>query len=254
MRLVVSVLTLVLLAGCTGGAAPPPKADPSATTAGLRDRCLSAVPARAPIRSEDEVTGPGISMPVAVIGPATRPTTVLVLLHQVSGGACGWGRFATAAAGRGVTSVLADLCGYADSDCTEAADRDVVAQVQALVSYARRLGGDRVVLVGASMGGSQAVRAVAGGVRVDGWVDVSGPSSWDGTRLLDLAARVPDGGLVVHARSDGATLYRSARQLARRTGARFVDGGSGHGYELLTSYRGRLLRGGRTVLDYARTR
>lgn len=192
-------------------------------------------------------------MPVAVIGPP-QVHTVMVLLHQVSGGACGWGRFATAAAGDGVTSVLADLCGYGDSDCGERAIDDIAGQVRLLLDYARGLGGDRVVLVGASMGGSQTVRAVAAGVRVDGWVDVSGPSSWDGTRLLTVAHDVPDGGLIVYARSDGAALYRSARELARRTGARFVDGGSGHGYDLLTSYRGRLLRGGRTVIDYVRGR
>src|SRR5690348_13315667 len=155
-------------------------------------------------------------MPVAVIGPE-QPSTVMVLLHQVTGGACGWGRFATVAAERGVTSVLADLCGYGASDCSERADRDIVGQVRLLTDYARSLGGDRLVLVGASMGGSQTVRAVAGGVDVDTWVDVSGPSSWDGVNLLGLADRMPAGGLVVYARSDGAALYSAAQRLAERS-------------------------------------
>lgn len=240
---------MLLATGCAGQETPGLEPDTSSVE-GLRDRCLSAVPDRAPIRSEGVVTGPGMRMPVAVIGPE-HPDTVLVLLHQINAAACGWGRFATAAAAQGLTSLLTDLCGYGASDCTERADRDIVGQVQLLVDRARALGADRVVLVGASMGGSQTVRAVAGGVDVDGWVDVSGPSAWEGHRLLRVADDVPEGGLVVFARSDGAALYASARRLARRTDARFVDGGHGHGYDLLTTWRGRLLEGGLAVIEYA---
>lgn len=59
------------------------------------------------------------------------------------------------------------------------------------------------------------------------------------------------GGLVVQARSDGAAAYAKSRLLARRSDARFLDGGSGHGYELLTRLDGRLTRVGRAVLAHA---
>ena len=76
---------------------------------------------------------------------------------------------------------------------------------------------------------------------------MSGPGEWLGDTLLDLAPAVGVPGLVVQARSDGAAAYADARRLAQRTGSRFVDGGSGHGFELLTD-GDRLTAVGRTVL------
>jgi dienelactone hydrolase len=110
------------------------------------------------------------------------------------------------------------------------------------------------VLVGASMGGSMTVMAVASGADVDAWVDLSGPSGWDGVLLADLAPQVAQQGvpgLVVQATSDGQAEYAAAQTLARDSNAEFLDGGAGHGYELLVDPDGVLLPAGRAVLDLA---
>ena len=176
-------------------------------------------------------------METARIGPATNDA-VAVLLPQISG-MCGWGRWAAAAAERdGLTSLLVNPCGYGGSECPADADADPLNEVAPAVALAREeYGASRVVLVGTSMGGSLTVTAVAAGADVDAWVDVSGPPSWDGVDLADLADDlagdgVPDG-LVVMARSDGAAIFAAARELARSAGVPFLPRRSGHGWELL---------------------
>ena len=238
--LLAALLLTTGLGGCSGDAAAPDPAPaasgtstPDATRA-LRDACLSAVPAEAELAALTLRGATDGTITAGVIGPQ-RARTVAVLLPQVSG-MCGWGRYATALAeGTGVTSVLLDPCGYGESECSDAGDDDPLNEVAPAVRHARQvLGARRVVLVGTSMGGSLAVLAAAAGADVDGWVDVSGPPRWEGTDLATVGDDLPPAGLVVMARSDGASAYRQAEALARASGATFVDGGSGHGWELLT--------------------
>lgn len=208
-----------------------------------------------PIAPEVLEGADGLVLRAGVFGGPAEGGVAMVLLHQTDGGGlCGWAPFATAAARSGVPSVALDLCGYGETVCAPTAMGDVVTQVRLAARLAReRLGTRRIVLVGASMGGSQTVRAVAQGFRADGWVDVSGPGEWLGDTLLDLAPRVGPAGLVVQARSDGMASYADAQELATRTGSRFLDGGSGHGYELLSGADG-LTPVGRSVLAYVRGR
>ena len=110
------------------------------------------------------------------------------------------------------------------------------------------------MLVGASMGGSQTVVAVAHGVDVDGWVDVSGPAVWEGTTLLDLAPDVLARGLpglVAHAPDDDAQQYAAAQALAPAAGAEFLDAQSDHGWSLLNDHQGTLRPDGQAVIDFA---
>lgn len=248
-----------VLASCSGDApdqeptvlvdtGDPGSSDP--TEASIRERCASQLPEQAPIRDvvslgEDDET----RVPAVVVGPEETSDTVLVLLHQVGSALCGWGAFATAAAEQGVTSVLVDLCGYGDAECPEGSTGAVSADLG--LGLAAELGATRTALVGASMGGSETVLAMAGGTDADVWVDVSGPSSWAGVQLLTAAPRIDEPGLVVFARSDGDAEYAAGQQLARRTDAEFLDGGRGHGYELLTDLDGALLPGGDRVLAFA---
>lgn len=250
-----TLLLLLPVAACSeGGAQGDPAVDPTPREVSVADRCQSAVPKDAEARNLT-LSGEGATLSAAVFDGESSGTA-LVLLHQTGpSGLCGWGRFAARAAEVGLPSVAIDMCGYGDSSCPDAMVRDPAAQVSLAVRAARdELGADRVVLVGASMGGSSTVRAVAAGAHVDAWVDVSGVSTWDGVRLLDLVPDLADAppGMIVYARTDGPLEYGAGRRLARRIGARFVDGGSGHGYELMTDYRGRLLRGGRAVIAFAR--
>lgn len=278
---VVLVLTvLTVLTGCGGGSADqssddrpgretastsppapptsPPTSPPPAAPAftDLAERCAGQLPTGAdPIRAA-VLDGPGgLRLRAGVFGARTPGGVAMVLLHQTDqDGLCGWAPFATEAARRGVPSVAFDLCGYGETDCDVTSMGDVADQVELAARLARtRLGATRVVLVGASMGGSQTVRALAQGFRAAGWVDVSGPGEWLGDTLLDLVPRVPVPGLVVHTRSDGAESYADAEALARRTGSDFLDGGTGHGYDLLVDAES-MTAVGREVLAYVRSR
>lgn len=251
---------VLLASACSAGGdstvgAPSGAGQPADPTTALRERCLSAIPEEADLEAVELDGRTGGVLEAARIGPATSDT-VAVLLPQTSG-LCGWGRWAAAAAGRGVTSLLVNPCGYGASECPADADADPLEEVAPAVDLAReRYGASRVVLLGTSMGGSLTVMAVAAGADVDAWADVSGPPSWEGVDLADLAddlARdgVPDG-LVVMAPSDGPAIFAAARDLARAGGVPFVAGRSGHGWELLVDpVEGTTTRLGRRLITLA---
>lgn len=230
---------LLLASGCSGAGddSPAPSGEPvvDATpdpTAALRERCGSAIPEGAELEALTLSGSTGGDIEAARIGPATG-ATVAVLLPQITG-MCGWGRWASAVQDAGLTSLLVNPCGYGESVCTPEQDADPLNEVAAAVATARgELGADRVVLVGASMGGSLTVIAAAGGADIDAWADVSGPSSWEAVELAGLADRLPEPGLVVMAPSDGRQAFRDARALARAAGVGFVPGRDGHGWDLL---------------------
>jgi pimeloyl-ACP methyl ester carboxylesterase len=256
-----SLVLLALLCGC-GDDGGPDDADgagadePSAIS--VEERCDSGVPDDATVSTTLLDGGDELSLLAATFQApdgVEESGTVLVLLHQ-SGtfGLCGWGRFAAAAAATGVRSVAVDMCGFGGSECAEGAAAPPADQVDLAAAHARdELGAEHVVLVGSSMGGSQAVVAVAGGAEVDAWVDLSGPSVWEGATLADLAPEVKAAalpGLVVHAPDDGPEEFAAARALAQATGAEFREGESGHGYELLLTSMGGLRPDGEHLLAW----
>lgn len=115
-----------------------------------------------------------------------RGPTWAVLLHQTNGdGYCGWWRYARWLADHDVHVFMVDLCGFGSSSCHGSYYQDQPAQAVAAVRQARRHGAERVVLVGASMGGAVAA-AAAGPARVDAVVDLSGPPEW--TRRVNLVS------------------------------------------------------------------
>jgi len=199
--------------------------------------------------------GDGMRLPAVDFVAAEPSGTVLVLLHQIGvEGLCGWARFAPQAAEAGFSSVAIDMCDFGGATCADGDDTPPEDQVALAATHARdELGAQRVVLVGASMGGSQTVISVSRGAAVDGWVDLSGPDTWDGTTLLDVAAAVRARGLpglVEHAKDDGEDQYAAARELADAAGATFVDGGSGHGWDMLDDHGGTLQPAGQAVIDF----
>ncbi len=257
VRWAVAVLTAcALLAGCSDD---EPDAAPGDSSVGhesmsISDHCaeLQRTDAAATVTV---LAGDGMRLPAADFVSESPNGTVLVLLHQTGRlGLCGWATFAPQAAAAGLSSVAIDMCGYAAAQCDEGEATPPEDQIALAVAHAREeLGAETVVLVGASMGGSQTVVAVAHGVDVDGWVDVSGPAVWEGATLLDLAPDVQARGLpglVVHAPDDDAQQYAAAQALAPEAGAQFLDAQSDHGWFLLNDHQGTLRPDGQAVIDF----
>ncbi|MFE7223439.1 alpha/beta hydrolase [Nocardioides sp. NPDC057577] len=201
-----------------------------------------------------QVAGKDLELPAIRFSPPEdrAPSAVLVMLHQTDGDRCGWGDFAILAALQGVAGLSFDQCGYGGADCTIEDPDDPVPQVEAaLAEVEKQWPGAPVVLVGASMGGSQTVRAVAAGVDVDGWVDLSGPSNWAGVDLASVADSISTPGLVAIAEdTDGAEEADAAQALAQATSSEFVPAEAGHGWELVVE-EGRLSPLGQQIVAYA---
>lgn len=231
-------------------AEPPERSRPLATPSALADRCMSLAP-REVEAAEVTLKSAGMRLVGAVLVPPDSRRDVGVILLPEIGGLCGSILFAEALAGEGVSAMPIDPCGFGGSTCAK--DAHISRQVTIAADHLRhRLSVRRVVLVGASMGGSQAVRAVAGGARVDAWADISGPSAWDGDRLLELAPQVSRPGFVAFAKHDGDPAeFGRARALAQRSQAVFAPASNGHGWELLTRLDGGLTTMGKRLVEFA---
>ena len=261
-RAVAALLVAFLAAGCSGGgtdmerlADPKPPTAPASsatpavawsTVRGRLDHC-GPQPARVARQHFHYATlhAPGHSLlPAASLG---RGRTVAVLLHQTSGaGMCGWLGFAEQIArDRRLTALMVDLCGYGTAHCGRGFGFVVGQQrrqVSLTLDYAEKhLHARRIVLVGASMGGSLAVIAAARDHRVDTLVDLSGPLEWRGAALADQVKGLGAPVLYAMADTEGPDAVAAARALARRSpaGSDFVAADSGHGYELLEDIDGR---------------
>jgi pimeloyl-ACP methyl ester carboxylesterase len=162
--------------GSASSAAAAPDATPSPARVVPLAQVCGAVPVPAGVEQRALPLPSGTALSTAWAG---RGTTVAVLLHQTDGnGLCGFLFYADVLVRQGVRVALVDLCGYGQSACVEAQPGSgVVEQVGAVVAQARDEGARRVVLVGASMGGSVAL-TTAGPVRADGLVDLSGPAEF----------------------------------------------------------------------------
>ncbi|MBO0701703.1 MAG: alpha/beta hydrolase [Candidatus Dormibacteraeota bacterium] len=127
--------------------------------------------------------GPGRSL-LAGVEVGNGPTGV-VLAHQSDGSHCDWWPYAPELVGLGYRVLAFDFDGYgASSSGNSNYPRDVAAAAREL----RALGAQRVVLMGASMGGTAVVCAAP---RLDpppaGVVDLSGPSSFEGMDAVAAA-------------------------------------------------------------------
>ncbi len=186
------------------------------------------------------LTGPGGStMPGVDVGVGA---TVAVLVHQTDNASCGWWPFAdwlaTTHHGR---ALIFDLCGFGDSTCPDQAfATDQVAQAATAVRWARAHGARRVVLVGASMGGSIAVdTAVA--THANAVVDLSGPAQWQQLNIASTAPRLTMPTLIAVSRNDPASYTDLAAAFARvpAVAKKFVTGPGPHGWDLIADTSGR---------------
>jgi len=189
------VLAVVIAAAIATSAAP---------SSGAQSACVAT--------NARFATVDGVRLHGAVVG---RGTTGVVFAHQVAGDRCQWLDFAREVASDGYRVLVFDMRGYGASSgsANVRPDRDVAAAAAEL----RRRGARKVILVGASMGGTGVV-AAAPGIRpaVSGVVDLSGPVGFGGANALPAARKLRRPALFVVGRDDGdfaaatRALYRAA--------------------------------------------
>ncbi|MFI1091679.1 alpha/beta hydrolase family protein [Streptomyces sp. NPDC020917] len=217
-------VSFLLLAGCGGGggggkATAAPASSPTATADDFG--CLSPEQAKA-----HSVTFPSSSgQDVEAFADGTGHTA-LILTHQADGDVCQWVPHAMELAKDGYKVVAVDSVG------------DDVAEVTAAVTWARAKGATKVLLVGASKGGT-AVLEAAGSITppVDGVVSLSAPTSY-GT--MDAASAVPKLTMpVFYMASDLDSQFADAAKELHRTTKKakendltIVDG-TNHGVSML---------------------
>jgi dienelactone hydrolase len=179
-------------------------------------------------------------LPHASIG---HGDTTAVFLHQTDGdGLCGWWPYANwVSAHYRTRAVIVDLCGFGEGRCpTKAFDNDQLAQVAFVVRQVRATHPRRLVLVGASMGGSLALAAGAA-AGANAVVDLSGPPDWIGAPALPAVRRLRAPLLVASSPGDPSTNYsalRAAFNAARASPKKFVRGTGEHGWALLSATSG----------------
>jgi pimeloyl-ACP methyl ester carboxylesterase len=171
-------------------------------------------------------------------GTRANGRTTIVLAHQSDGSLCDWTKGARQLVAAGYFVVAFDFRGYGDSRGSRNSGR-FPADYAAAVRTARLLGARKVVLVGASMGGTAALVAGANiRPRVDGVVSLSGPTSYRRLDALRTAPRLTAPALFLAAELDTsfADFPGDARQLYAATGSEskrleIVPGGR-HGINL----------------------
>jgi dienelactone hydrolase len=158
VRRTLSIVTLVaLVAGLLGAGRAPPDAG--------AHYCAKAGEIR--FRAADRVRLAGHRF--------GRGRTAVIFAHERIGGACDWIAYARRLARLGYLTITFDFRGYGASQ--RSTKSRFPADVIAAAKLSRSLGAKKVVLVGASMGGTSVLVAAANArPAVDGVVAVSAPS------------------------------------------------------------------------------
>lgn len=228
----VGLAVMALLCACSsaGGGAASPVAQPSPTS--LKDQCFEDFGDE--VRTGVLTAPSGAWLHTATVGESD---TVAILLHQTNGGGlCGFIPYALQLADQGIRAELFDLCGYGQSVCDPepAWAEEPVRQIEQVVEKVRDDGAERVVLVGASMGGSLALQA-APEVDADAVVDLSGPAQFSTADVTVDAGKVTMPVLIGFSGEDRNDMEEVEKAMASMPAEtkKFVEADSGHGYTML---------------------
>lgn len=186
-------------------------------------------------------TADGVSLDARLF--AADPERIVILLHMFPADQTAWYPFARELQARGISALTLDFRGYGASG-GEQDPGEIDHDVRAAIAFARERGYGRIVLAGASMGGTAAI-VVAVDEPVDGVAVLSAPS-----RMRGLDAKTTIGSLgvpltLIAAEGDLAAM-NALDSFAARAGlgedARLVVPGAEHGTELLDSPHGDAVR------------
>jgi pimeloyl-ACP methyl ester carboxylesterase len=174
----------------------------------------------------------GARLKGAVLG---RGSTGVVLAHTTGADRCQWLPFARDLAKKGYRALVFDMRGYGAS--TGITNSDPHLDVIAAAAELRRRGARKIVLAGASMGGT-GVLAAAPIIRpaVSGVVELSAPTSFSGANALAAVKKLKRPALFVAGRDDGdfptatRALYRAAATKDKKL---HIAPSSWHGVDLV---------------------
>ena len=231
MRRLLLVALVMLLAGCGDG------------ESGVEGPPLPAIDKRCGSAHGDWKTlwfeaADGTKLDGAELGSGERG---VVFLHESPNDLCGWEPYAAEVAGRGFHVLIVDMRAYGLSRRgPRGGVRGAVADVRGAVRELKRLGAERVAVVGASYGGAAAVAAAPQlWSEVAGIVSMSGELDLPNAQLHPLAA-VPEITvplLIMSSRKDPLLDEDDARLMLRaavKSRAQLVlFDGEEHGWNLL---------------------
>lgn len=210
-RIGATLLAVLVLAGCGGDPATPQAAGSSAATgppaapvapSPTDRRCAD------PELNDKQVAFPGTGgfLTGLLLGTGR---TVLVLAPQASADACSWLSWARQEAAAGYRVLALDFAGEGRSQRGQGGPPS--GDVLSAVAYARTLGVERVVLIGASRGGTAVLIAAAAATPpVTAVISLSAPDTYAGENAAAAAPRlaVP----VLYVAATGETSFAAAAQ------------------------------------------
>jgi uncharacterized protein len=167
----------------------------------------------------------------------------VVLAHMYPTDRTSWSEFAELLAQEGFLTLAMDFRGFGDSG----GSRDISQLWQDVLAGAdelRRRGARRVVVIGASMGGTAALVA-ASRAELDGVVTLSAPSTFMGIAApAEVVAAVDEPKLFVAAQGDGQAALTAQSLYTTASGAKRVEivTGSDHGTDLLEGTQAEVVR------------
>lgn len=157
----------------------------------------------------------------------------IILSHMFPDDQTAWFPFAGELAGRGYHVLTYDFRGYGESDGKKQIDR-IDRDLSAAVGYVQRQHALRLVLLGASMGGTASVIVASRG-SLDGLITLSAPITFRGLNAGDLSLALPT--LFISSELDDDNQLSARTLFENANGERSIDivPGAAHGIGLLTS-------------------
>jgi pimeloyl-ACP methyl ester carboxylesterase len=210
---------LVAAVGCGGNGGD--EAGPTTSTSGTTSTTAAAPCGAEGVQAVTLTTPDGAELDAALVGEGEIG---VVLGHQFRSDFCSWVPFAQQLAQRHIRALAVNFV-------STSLDDDMVAGARELL----RRGAKRIILVGASMGGTAALIA-ATNIDVAGVAAVSAPREFSGLDALRAVRRLEIPALFLAGRRDGE-FARDARRLYRATNSRVkalvMADGAEHGTDLL---------------------
>lgn len=157
----------------------------------------------------------------------------IILSHMFPDDQTAWFPFAGELAGRGYHVLTYDFRGYGESDGQKQIDR-IDRDLAAATAYVRQQHPRRIVLVGASMGGTASVIVASAGAG-DGLITLSAPMTFRGLNAGDSPLTLPT--LFISSQEDDDNQVSAQTFYENASGEKSIDilPGSAHGIGLLSS-------------------